>query len=72
LTGPDAGTNFGVVVTFRLPVAVVVGFVLAALELDDEEDEDELEDDPHPASATSAAQSESVARRRLICAATLA
>jgi hypothetical protein len=70
-----------VVVTLRLPVAVVAGLVLAAPELDDEEEveedeledeEDELEDDPHPASATSAAQSESVARRRLISAATLA
>jgi hypothetical protein len=33
---------------------------------------EELLDDPHPASAASAAQTASVARRLLICAATLA
>ena len=69
LTGPEAGTNFGVVVGFSEPVAVVAGFVLAALELEDDE---ELLEDPHPASAATAAQSESVASERRICAATLA
>lgn len=77
LTGPDAVTNFGVVVTLRLPVGVVTGLLLVALELDeedeaDEDEEVELEDDPQPASASSAAQSEIVARRRPIGAATLA
>jgi hypothetical protein len=73
-TGPLAVTNFGVVVTFRPPLVPVfapgVEVVAEAAEL--LEVVDELLDDPHPANATSAAQTENVARRLLICARTLA
>jgi tRNA C32,U32 (ribose-2'-O)-methylase TrmJ len=73
-TGPLAVTNFGVVVAFRPPFARVFAVgapaVLEVAEL--LEVVDELLDDPHPANATSAAQTENVARRLLICARTLA
>ena len=74
LTGPLAGTNFGVVVAFRLPLVLVFAVaVLAVLEVAELlEVVEELLDDPHPASATSAAHTASVARRLLIGEATLA
>jgi hypothetical protein len=58
----------------RLPVVVVAVFVVAAVELvaELEGDEELLLEEPHPASVASAAQTASVARRRLICAPTLA
>jgi hypothetical protein len=74
LTGPLAGTNFGVVVAFRLPLvlvfAVAVLAVLEAVEL--LALVEELLDEPHPANATRAVHAASMARRLLIGEATLA
>jgi hypothetical protein len=56
----------GFVVTFK-PPDVVAGFAPAELELDEEP-----LDEPHPASAATPRQTPSVARRRVICAPTLA
>ena len=70
LIEPLAGANFGVVVTFRPPVAcfdVEPVEAVDALELDDE-----LLDDPQPASARSAAHARPLRRHLLICALTLA
>jgi ornithine carbamoyltransferase len=69
LTGPAAGANFGVVVTFR-PEELVFPAVLAALEelLLDEP----LLEEPQPASAISATHAVSAGRRVRICTSTLA
>jgi hypothetical protein len=78
LTGPLAGTNFGVVVTFKLPlvfvfaVGVLVVAEVAELLAPVEELVEELLDDPQPANAGRAAHKASVARRLPICRATLA
>jgi hypothetical protein len=74
LTGPDAGTNFGVVVALRLPPVLVFAVaVLAVLEaVEPPEVVEELLDDPHPASAARAAQIASAGMPRVICDATLA
>ena len=73
LTGPDAGTNFGVVVALRLPPVLVFAVaVLAVLEAVEPPEVEELLDDPHPASAARAAQIASAGMHRVICDATLA
>jgi hypothetical protein len=69
-TGPLAGAYFGVVVTFRLPVAVETDDdveAVEALELDDE-----LLDEPQALSAISAAHAAAAGRHLFIRSTTLA
>jgi len=66
LTAPDAGANFGVVVTFRLDLLV------ALEELEVPALDELLLDEPQPASAVRAAHAASARRRVLICTSTLA
>jgi hypothetical protein len=61
LIAPLAGAYFGVVVTFRLPVAVELGDDVEALALDDE-----LLDEPQPLSAISAAHTAAAGRQLFI------
>jgi hypothetical protein len=72
-TGPVAGANLGVVVTFRLPLLVVlcVG-VLDVVADEDEPPDDELLELPQPLSRASAAHVAEIVKRLLICLRTLA
>lgn len=72
LTGPLAGAYFGVVVTFRLPVAVLEPVEAVEAAVDAFELDEELLEEPQPASARSAAHATPVRRHLFICARTLA
>jgi hypothetical protein len=72
-TGPVAGANLGVVVTFRLPLSVVLcAGVLDVLADEDELLEVELPEEPQPESRASAAHAAGIARHLPICLRTLA